>query len=160
MCSCNILPLSSVMATSTRMTRRTACGPGGHRDTLSTISCLVSSEVSSRLISHHPGMSTIVTCLPATSPCLFTHCSVLTSGSNSSLPRMVFPAELFAASLFPSSTILKSERWRTPPVHEATQSHSHIKHFSSTHTHTRAHTHTHTHTPQSPPPGLTMQLQL
>src|SRR4029434_8755084 len=114
----------------------------------------------------HPGASTTVTCLPATSPCLFTHCSVLTSGSNSSLPRMVFPAELFAASLFPSSTTLKSERWRTPPVHEATQSHSqtqntlapqtHYKQIdiitNSTTIHTDAHVyrHMHMHAPHTP----------
>ncbi len=46
-CPCNAFLSSSLNPVSTRMISSTACGPGGHRDTLSKISCFSNSGLSS-----------------------------------------------------------------------------------------------------------------
>src|SRR4029434_10013443 len=110
MCSCTDLLSVSVNDLFALMTSSTAWGPGGHRDTLRTISFLSRSGVFAMgKLRIHPGASTTVMCLPAVSPSLFTHSAVSPEVSNSSLPRMVFPDELFPSLLLPSSTILMSK---------------------------------------------------
>lgn len=84
---------------SKRRTSSTAWGPGGHIDALSTISCL-SNSIESLTASFlcHPGASTRVIFLPATSPCLFTHCALVCK-TNSSLPRIRVSCWTFSSIL-------------------------------------------------------------
>ncbi|KAG5855199.1 hypothetical protein ANANG_G00046520 [Anguilla anguilla] len=104
-------------SSSTGMVRRTAWGPGGHRNALRVISCFTCSDVRKALTLSHPGVSTTVTRLPATSACLFTH-DTPSFPRNSSFPNMAFPAADFPAPLFPRRTSLSSESWGSSSVRE------------------------------------------
>lgn len=89
---------------------RKACGPGGHRVTLLLSSRFTSSDVSRLLKSHHqPGVSTSVSRRPHTTPALRQQ-EVRSLLTNSSLPRIQFPRELFPEFLPPRRTILNCGR--------------------------------------------------
>ncbi len=101
---------SSVKGKLRLMTSRKTWGPGGHRNTLQTSSCLTTSGESCKpKTSHQHGVLIRDIFLLFTSPSLFTDFTKYTSGSGLS-PKMLFITEALSDFCHPRTTALISVR--------------------------------------------------